>query len=178
MKTTWAAGLMGMVLSVPFALLLAAPQAVLAQAAPVATAPGLAQGRGPGADPADGWNSWNKFQCDVSEQLIRETAGRHGRHRHEGCRLPVHQHRRLLARRARRARFHPSGRQALSERHEGAGRLHPQQRAQDRHLLRRRLEDLRRPPRQPGLQEFQDAQTYAGVGHRLPEVRLGATPRA
>jgi alpha-galactosidase len=24
--------------------------------------------------PPMGWNSWNKFGCDVSEQLIRETA--------------------------------------------------------------------------------------------------------
>jgi alpha-galactosidase len=26
------------------------------------------------ATPPMGWNSWNKFGCDVSEQLIRETA--------------------------------------------------------------------------------------------------------
>lgn len=75
MKTTWAAGLMGMVLSVPFALLLAAPQAVLAQAAPVATAPpAWHKAEGLALTPPMGWNSWNKFQCDVSEQLIRETA--------------------------------------------------------------------------------------------------------
>ncbi|PYV56634.1 MAG: alpha-galactosidase, partial [Acidobacteria bacterium] len=26
------------------------------------------------ATPPMGWNSWNKFACNVSEQLIRETA--------------------------------------------------------------------------------------------------------
>src|SRR5690242_21680356 len=42
---------------------------------------GLAAGRGPGLldnglarTPPMGWNSWNHFGCDVSAQLIKETA--------------------------------------------------------------------------------------------------------
>jgi alpha-galactosidase len=41
---------------------------VLAAAGPAAAADGLA------LTPPMGWNSWNKFQCNVSEQLIRDAA--------------------------------------------------------------------------------------------------------
>ena len=49
------------------------------------------------ATPPMGWNSWNKFGCDVSEELIRQDGRRHGRDRHEGRRLSVRRDRRLLA---------------------------------------------------------------------------------
>ena len=48
----------------PAALLLL----LVAAAAPAAAGEGLA------LTPPMGWNSWNKFACDVSEKLIRETA--------------------------------------------------------------------------------------------------------
>ncbi len=53
--------------------------ALLLLAVPVLTAL-VADPRGPGSDnglartPPMGWNSWNHFGCDVSSQLIRETA--------------------------------------------------------------------------------------------------------
>jgi alpha-galactosidase len=48
---------------------------LLAAGAPVIAAPGTAVARPPLADtPPMGWNSWNKFGCDIDEELIRETA--------------------------------------------------------------------------------------------------------
>ena len=37
--------------------------------------------------PPMGWNKWNKFGCNVSEQIHQRNGGRHDCHRHEGCRL-------------------------------------------------------------------------------------------
>ena len=48
-----------------------------------------------------GWNSWNKFGCNVSEDMIRRDGRRHGQVGHEGRRLSVRRDRRLLAGRAR-----------------------------------------------------------------------------
>lgn len=31
---------------------------------------------GLGLKPQMGWNSWNKFACDISEKLIKQTADR------------------------------------------------------------------------------------------------------
>jgi alpha-galactosidase len=44
------------------------PGVMLAQTKPVAVDAGLAM------TPPMGWNSWNRFGCDINEQLIRETA--------------------------------------------------------------------------------------------------------
>src|SRR5881396_4435281 len=38
------------------------------------TSPALALDNGTAKTPPMGWNSWNKFACNVSEQLIREAA--------------------------------------------------------------------------------------------------------
>ncbi|MGD0578058.1 MAG: hypothetical protein ABSC08_03930, partial [Bryobacteraceae bacterium] len=38
------------------------------------TLPAAALDNGLAKTPPMGWNSWNKFACNVSEQLIRETA--------------------------------------------------------------------------------------------------------
>ena len=38
------------------------------------TAPAAALDNGAARTPPMGWNSWNKFQCDVSESLIKQTA--------------------------------------------------------------------------------------------------------
>ena len=40
----------------------------------VSTAPGQTHSSGLAEKPPMGWNSWNKFQCDVSDQLIRSVA--------------------------------------------------------------------------------------------------------
>jgi len=52
----------------PFVLVLGCAAAAAAQAPPARPSDALAP------TPPMGWNSWNKFACDVSEQLIRETA--------------------------------------------------------------------------------------------------------
>ena len=73
--------------------------------------------------PPMGWNSWNKFGCNVSEQLI-ETGGRCPRgDRDEGRRLPVRRHRRLLAGQPRRAGTHRRRPAAISSRHDGTRQL-------------------------------------------------------
>jgi alpha-galactosidase len=48
--------------------------AFLSMMAGSAPAPARALENGAARTPPMGWNSWNKFQCDVSERLIRETA--------------------------------------------------------------------------------------------------------
>lgn len=58
----------------------AAALVVATAAATAFTAPALATpapeppGKTLGASPPMAWNSWNKFGCDINEQLIRETA--------------------------------------------------------------------------------------------------------
>ena len=47
--------------------------------------------------PPMGWNSWNKFGCNINEELISETADAMVSQRHARRRLPVREHRRLLA---------------------------------------------------------------------------------
>ena len=47
---------------------------VLLAAVLLAAAPTLAGAEGLALTPPMGWNSWNKFGCDVSEKLIRDTA--------------------------------------------------------------------------------------------------------
>ena len=42
--------------------------------------------------PPMGWNSWNKFHCNVSEQLIARHGGCDGEIRHERRRLSVRHH--------------------------------------------------------------------------------------
>src|ERR1700704_3669815 len=46
----------------------------LAAAAALATVPVAALDNGVARTPPMGWNSWNKFQCDVTENLIKQTA--------------------------------------------------------------------------------------------------------
>ncbi|MFL5560775.1 MAG: glycoside hydrolase family 27 protein [Gemmatimonadaceae bacterium] len=57
-------------------LLAALALAAAGQALPAQGAPGHAAAPAPtlALTPPMGWNSWNKFACNVSEQLIRETA--------------------------------------------------------------------------------------------------------
>ena len=47
---------------------------VLALALPVLLAPSLPAADGLALTPPMGWNSWNKFGCNVSEKLIKGTA--------------------------------------------------------------------------------------------------------
>ena len=128
--------------------------------------------------PQLGWNSWNKFACNVSEQMIRETADAMVASGMKARRLPLRQHRRLLARRARRAGLHSARQGALPLRDEGAGRLRAREGARARHLLRRRAG--RPAAGKPGSRghEYQDALTLRRMGHRLPQVRLVQHQRA
>ena len=61
-------------------------------------------GDGLALTPPMGWNTWNKFGCNVSEKLIRGAADAIVADRHEGRRLPVRRDRRLLAGGPRRER--------------------------------------------------------------------------
>src|SRR3989442_14691445 len=45
---------------------------------PCARTNALAVGNGLARTPPMGWNSWNKFACNVSEQLIKESADGRG----------------------------------------------------------------------------------------------------
>ena len=121
--------------------------------------------------PQMGWNSWNKFACNVNEQMIRETADAmvssgmkdagylyvniddcwHGERDAQG--------------------LHPSERRAFSVRHEGAGGLRACEGPEVRHLFGCRLENLRRQARQPRLR-IPGRADLRGVGHRLSQVRL------
>jgi alpha-galactosidase len=50
------------------------PRALLAAAFAFVALPAAAWDNGVARTPPMGWNSWNKFQCNVSEELIRQTA--------------------------------------------------------------------------------------------------------
>ena len=54
----------------------------------------LAAGLAP--TPPMGWNSWNKFACNINDGFVQGNRPGDGGQRHERRRLPVHQHRRLL----------------------------------------------------------------------------------
>ena len=114
--------------------------------------------------PPMGWNSWNKFACNVSEDMIKGMADavvKSGMKdagyvyvNIDDCwqvsRDANAQHRRRPA--------------ALSARHEGGRRLHPFTRTEVRRLFRRRIEDLC-AGRPGGLgHEYQDAMQYAAWG--------------
>src|SRR6185369_17502706 len=51
-----------------------AAAALLALGLSAATPSAAAEGGGLALTPPMGWNSWNKFGCDVSEKLIKEMA--------------------------------------------------------------------------------------------------------
>ena len=55
----------------------------------LALAPARALDNGLARTPPMGWNSWNKFGCNVSEKLDKGNGGRHGDQRNEGCRVSV-----------------------------------------------------------------------------------------
>ena len=57
------------------------PTAALAQQTPVSA--GLA------LTPPMGWNTWNKFACNVSDELVRGNGRRNGEVGHEGCRVSI-----------------------------------------------------------------------------------------
>ena len=121
--------------------------------------------------PPMGWNSWNKFACNVNEQTVRETADA------------------MVARGMRDAGYQyvviddcwqgratpngfitadpqkfPSGIKALADYVHSRG-------PQVRHLFGRRAADLRRPARQPGPRISGRADLCA-LGRRLPQIRL------
>ena len=132
-------------------------------------APAAVRDNGLARTPPMGWNSWNKFRRPGERQDGARDGRRHGQERHEGRRLRLRQHRRHLGRRRATPRAIFSTNEV--SRHEGAGRLRPRQRAEDRHLLLARSQDLRRlrrqlRPRRAGRQDLRR------LGHRLPEVRL------
>ncbi len=70
---------------------------VCAAAMLAATGPAWALDDGLALTPPMGFNDWNAFGCNVSEQLIEQTAAAMHHQRHAGGRLRLRQHRRLLA---------------------------------------------------------------------------------
>ena len=121
--------------------------------------------------PPMGWNSWNKFACNVERAADSRDGGRDGRERHARRRLSVRGHRRLLARRARLPRLHSSPIPQRFRRASRRWRITCTQGPQVRHLLGRRRQDLRRAPRQPGTR-VPGCADVRPVGRRLPQVRL------
>ena len=130
-----------------------------------------AEVRRPGQDPADGLEQLEQVRLQRERTDDPRDRRRHGVERHEGRRLPLREHRRLLAWRARREGFHPPARRAFSVRHEGAGGLRAFEGPEVGHLFGCGLENLRRQARQPRLR-IPGRADVRGVGHRLPQVRL------
>ena len=101
--------------------------------------------------PPMGWNSWNKFACDVTEDTVRSERRRDGQLGHARRRLSICHDRRLLARASatptasspRTRRSFPSGMNALAD------YIHSQG-PEVRHLFRCRPDDVRQAPGQPG----------------------------
>ena len=112
--------------------------------------------------PPMGWNSWNKFRRPRGRRRGAGHGRRHGVERHERRRIRVHQYRRHLGGRARRAGQHPD-QQEISG-HEGAGRLCARQGAEAGDLFFARAEHLRRVRRQLRATKQQDAKTWAAWG--------------
>ena len=86
------AALLTLTLSVPAGAQTLDPNRTPPHLDPNRTANGLA------LTPPMGWNSWNKFGCNINEKLDPRSRRRDGRLGHARCRLPICRHRRLLAR--------------------------------------------------------------------------------
>ena len=111
--------------------------------------------------PPMGWNSWNKFGCNVSDKLIREVADAISANgmREAGYRYVTIDDCWQVARGANGVIVRRLG--AVPVRDEGAGRLRARQGARLRPLHRRRAQDLRGTPGQLRLR-----------GHRRQDVRV------
>jgi cyclic pyranopterin phosphate synthase len=118
--------------------------------------------------PPMGWNSWNYFAAKVDDKGIRAAADQIVATGMKDAGYIYVNIDDTWEGRARRQRSDPHQREI--PRHEGSRRLRPLQGPEDRHLLRPRNQDLRRLPGSLGHEE-QDAKMYAGLGHRLPQVR-------
>ena len=118
----------------------------------VLIAPSLlaAQDKGLASTPPMGWNSWNKFGCNVSEDMIRQMADAMVK---SGMKDAGYQY--VVIDDCWQVERDESGnivpdRQALSLGHQGAGGLRSLPRPEVRNLFRCRQHDLREAPRQPG----------------------------
>ena len=116
--------------------LLIAPGLLAAQAKPLASTPPM------------GWNSWNKFGCNVSEDLIRQMADAMVKSgmKDAGYQYVVIDDCWQVERDSRRQ--HRSRRQALSGGDQGVGGLRSFPRIEVRDLFRCRQHDLPEAPRQ------------------------------
>ncbi len=128
-------------------------------------------GDGLALTPPMGWNSWNKFGCDVSEKLIKGAADALVA---TGMKDAGYQY--VVIDDCWQVSRDAAGKividdEALPLRHEGARRLRPLEGPEVRDLLRRRDQDLRRPPGHEGLRGDR-REDLRRVGRRLPQVRL------
>ena len=119
--------------------------------------------------PPMGWNSWNKFAEKVDDKAVRAMADAIVSNGMKDAGY-VYVNIDDTWEAGRDAQGNIQSNEQVS-RHEGAGRLRPQQGAEDRHLLFARAEDLRGlrgklPTRGAGREDL------GGLGHRLFEVRL------
>ena len=87
--------------------------------------------------PPMGWNSWNKFGCNVSEDLIRQTADAMVKSGMKDAGLPVPRNRRLLAGCTRPGRQNHRRSAALPFRNKSSSRLHSFSGPEVRHLFGR-----------------------------------------
>ena len=136
-------------------------------------APGAAQAPSSmlAATPPMGWNSWNKFGCNIDEDLIEQTADAMVS---SGMRDAGYKYVNIddcWMAKTRDAAGQPADRSGpLPARHQGHRRLRPRQGPQARHLFLGRHEDL------PGAARLARSrggrrQQVRRVGRRLPQVR-------
>ena len=151
----------------PLSLLLAAQPAL----AKDHTDPLQGTANGLAMTPPMGWNSWNKIGVDVNEKAIRDAADAmvSSGMRDAGYRYIMIDDFWQGERDA--ARQYPARSQALSVRHQEAGRLCSLQGIVVRYLFGCRDQDLRRTARQPRLR-ISGRQAICGLGRRLFEIRL------
>ena len=121
--------------------------------------------------PPMGWNSWNRFGCNVSEKLDPGGRGRPGGHRHEGRGVPVRRDRRLLAGETRRQGPHRARSRALPLGDEGPRRLRAREGAEVRPLFRCGHRHLPETTGEQGPRRDR-CPHLRRMGRRLPQVRL------
>ena len=119
--------------------------------------------------PPMGWNSWNKFAGRVSDEIVRGMADAMASNgMSDAGYIYINIDDTWEGERDAQG-VHPFQQQISG--HEGAGRLCSRQGSEARHLLRPGPNTCAGYEGTHG-HEQQDAQTWAGLGHRLSEIRL------
>ena len=147
------------------------PAAVGCALTAVSRRPGPAGLDGHRADPADGLEQLEQVRLQRQRDADPRDGRRDGLVRHEGRRLPVRRHRRLLAGGARQERDHRARPRAVRAGMKALADYVHSQGAEVRRLLRRRRPNLRGTPGQQRLRG-RGRPPVRRLGRGLPEVRL------